>query len=124
MSNEPIIRESSGERMASRSDWEHVECMTEEALEAAAAQDPDALPTTEADWDHAVLVTPEKRGLSRKQPSGRPVSTASRFELRLDPELKAWADAHAKSLGIKTAGLVRMLLLKEKQLVEQSSATS
>ncbi|ETW98792.1 MAG: hypothetical protein ETSY1_17345 [Candidatus Entotheonella factor] len=32
-----------------------------------------------------------------------------------NPERKAWADAYAKSLGMKTAGLVRMLLLKEKQ---------
>lgn len=91
-------------------------------MRATATQDPDALPTAEDDWDDAVLVTPEERGLPRKQPSGRPVSTASRFELRLDPELKAWADAYAKSLGIKTAGLVRMLLLKEKQQVEQSPA--
>ncbi len=117
MSDEPIIKESSDELRESHSDWEYIARMTPEELGSAAAQDSDALPTTEADWEHAVVVTPEERGVSRKQPSGRAVSTAARFELRLDPELKAWADAYAKSLGIKTAGLIRMLLLKEKQQV-------
>ena len=83
------------------------------------AQDPEARPSAEADWDDAVVITPEMRGLTRKQPSGRPISATPRFEMRLDPELKAWADDYARSLGIKTAGLIRMLLLKEKQRVAQ-----
>ncbi len=120
MSNESITRESLGEAIARQSDWERIERLTEDEVRVAATRDPDAQPTTEADWDHAVVVAPEDRGLSRKQPSGRPVSTAPRFELRLDPELKAWADGYAKSLGIKTAGLIRMLLLKEKQRVASS----
>ncbi len=120
MSNESITRESLGEAIARQSDWERIERLTEDEVRVAATRDPDAQPTTEADWDHAVVVTPEDRGLSRKQPSGRPVSTAPRFELRLDPELKAWADAYAKLLGIKTAGLIRMLLLKEKKRVAYS----
>jgi hypothetical protein len=93
--------------------------MTDDEAQNAAAQDPDAPPTTEADWDDAVVITPEARGLPRKQPSGRAISATPRFELRLDSELKTWADDYARSLGIKTAGLVRMLLLKEKQRVEQ-----
>lgn len=119
MSNESTTKMSLDKPITHRSDWRRVEQMTDDDVERTAAQDPDAPPTTEADWDDAAVITPEMRSLTRKLPSGRPVSPAPRFEMRLDPDLKTWADDYARSLGIKTAGLIRMLLLKEKQRVEQ-----
>jgi uncharacterized protein (DUF4415 family) len=35
-----------------------VDAMTEEELDAAARSDPDAQPTTEEDWEEAVLILP------------------------------------------------------------------
>ena len=57
-----------------RTDWEHVDAMTEEQLERAIAADPDAdIPNV--DWTKARLVLPQ-----RKQS----------VHLRVDPEVLNW----------------------------------
>jgi antitoxin component of RelBE/YafQ-DinJ toxin-antitoxin module len=49
--------------------------------------------------------------------AGRPITASARIDLRIEPALKQWADAYARSLGIKVSGLIRMLLSQERQKV-------
>ena len=62
------------DRRKGLTDWARVDAMTEEELEAAIANDPDA-DVPGADWTTAKLVTPQpKRSIS----------------LRIDPDVLAW----------------------------------
>ena len=45
-------------KMKSLTDWNRVDAMTEEDIQRAAASDPDAPMTTEADWANARMVWP------------------------------------------------------------------
>jgi hypothetical protein len=94
--------------------------MTDEEIRVAAARAPDAHLDDQAFWAQAEVLTPEERHARRtgKIPAGRPISESARIDLRIEPELKQWADAYAQSLGIKVSGLIRMLLWKERQKVE------
>ena len=71
-------------------------------------------------WAQAEVLTPEERHARRtgKIPAGRPINESARIDIRIEPALKQWADAYARSLGIKVSGLIRMLLSKERQKVE------
>jgi hypothetical protein len=94
--------------------------MTDEEIRVAAESDPDAHLDDEAFWTKAEVLTPEERHAHRtgKISAGRPISESARIDIRIELELKQWADAYARSLGIKVSGLIRMLLSKEKQKVE------
>jgi hypothetical protein len=94
--------------------------MTDEEIRVAAARDPDANLDSQAFWAQAEVLTPEERHARRtgKIPAGRPISESARIDIRIEPELKQWADGYARSLGIKVSGLIRMLLWKERQKVE------
>ena len=113
MSKKPITKKSLGDTSGSQTDWERVRNMTDEEVHEAALSDPDAQPLGKEFFDRAqVIRTPEERkAMHRKRKEAR-------FEMRMESELKDWADEHAHSLGITSAGLVRMLLLKEKKRVE------
>lgn len=110
--------DSEDELGAGETDWAYLKNMTEEELMRAALNDPDAQPSSPESRATGKIVTTEQLKEGRKHLPGRPQSDAARFEMRLDTELKQWADAYAASIGIKTAGLVRMLLLREKSRVE------
>ena len=51
------------ERRRSESDWARVDALTDEDIEKAVADDPDAAPL-DIDWSGAVLVTPAKTAIS------------------------------------------------------------
>ncbi len=120
MTHDGITKKSSGKRSKGRTDWDRVDRMTDEEIRAAAESDPDAHLDDEAFWAKAAVLMPVERHARRtgKQPAGRPISESARIDIRIEPELKQWADAYARSLGIKISGLIRMLLSKEKQKVE------
>jgi uncharacterized protein (DUF4415 family) len=61
----------------SRTDWDRVRAMTEEAIEAAATSDPDAPPLDEAFWQEARVAFPRA---IRKKHTG----------LRIDEDVLAW----------------------------------
>jgi uncharacterized protein (DUF4415 family) len=48
-------------RGKTETDWNQVDAMTEEDIDAAARSDPDALPTDEDFWRDAVLVVPQEK---------------------------------------------------------------
>jgi len=89
--------------------------MTDEEIHKAALADPDAQPLGEEFFKNAQVIRndEERRAMHRKR-------KVARFEMRMEPGLKEWAEEHAESLGITAAGLVRMLLLKEKDQVEKA----
>ena len=115
-----ITNKSSGKPSRRRTDWDRVDRMTDEEIRGAAASDPDAHLDDQAFWAQAEVLTPEERHARRtgKIPAGRLLSEAARIDIRIEPELKQWADGYARSLGIKVSGLIRMLLWKERQKVE------
>jgi hypothetical protein len=94
--------------------------MTDEEIQGAAARDPDAHLDDQAFWAQAEVLTPEERHARRtgQISAGRSISETARIDIRIEPELKQWADAYARSLGIKVSGLIRMLLSQERQKVE------
>jgi hypothetical protein len=120
MTPDGITKKSSGKPSKRRTDWDRVDRMTDEEIRVAAARDPDAHLDDQAFWAQAEVLTPEERHARRtgKIPAGRPISESARIDIRIEPELKQWADAYARSLGIKVSGLIRMLLSKERQKVE------
>lgn len=120
MTHDDITKKSSGNPSTSRTDWDRVDRMTDAEIRAAADRDPDAHLDDEAFWAKGEVLTPEARHARRtgKVSAGRPISESPRIDIRIDPELKQWADAYARSLGIKVSGLIRMLLSKERQKIE------
>jgi hypothetical protein len=120
MTHDGITNTSSGKPSKRRTDWERVDRITDEDIREAAARDPDAHLDDQAFWAQAEVLTPEDRHARRtgKIPAGRPLSEAARIDIRIEPALKQWADAYARSLGIKVSGLIRMLLSKERQRVQ------
>ena len=120
MTHDGITNASSGKHSKRRTDWDRVDRMTDEDIRVAAARDPDAHLDDQAFWAQAEVLTPEERHARRtgKIPAGRPSNESARIDIRIEPALKHWADAYARSLGIKVSGLIRMLLSKERQKVE------
>ena len=49
-----------GDRRKGRTDWARVDALTDEQIEAAVRNDPDAVPL-DVDWSDAVLVIPPKK---------------------------------------------------------------
>jgi uncharacterized protein (DUF4415 family) len=60
MKNERIIRRHWGERRKGKTDWARVDALTDEEIEEAVRNDPDAVPL-DFDWSEAVLVIPPKK---------------------------------------------------------------
>ena len=60
MRSERIIKRKWGERRKGKTDWAAVDALTDEDIEAAVRNDPDAVPL-DVDWSEAVLVIPPKK---------------------------------------------------------------
>jgi uncharacterized protein (DUF4415 family) len=60
MKSERIIKRKWGERRKGKTDWAAVEALTDEEIEEAVRNDPDAVPL-DFDWSGAVLVIPPKK---------------------------------------------------------------
>jgi uncharacterized protein (DUF4415 family) len=60
MKNDRIITRRWGDRRKGRTDWARVDALTDEQIEAAVRNDPDAVPL-DVDWSDAVLVIPPKK---------------------------------------------------------------
>ncbi len=72
------------ERMEDKTDWARVDALTDEDIERAVAEDPDAAPFwTEEDWKNARVVWPQGKA---------PVT------LRLDRDIIAWFKAWAAAI--------------------------
>ncbi len=60
MKSKHIIRRKWGERRKGKTDWAAVDALSDEEIEAAVRNDPDAVPL-DVDWSDAVLVIPPKK---------------------------------------------------------------
>jgi uncharacterized protein (DUF4415 family) len=60
MKNDRIVTRRWGDRRKGRTDWARVDALTDEQIEAAVRNDPDAVPL-DVDWSDAVLVIPPKK---------------------------------------------------------------
>jgi uncharacterized protein (DUF4415 family) len=60
MRDERIIKRKWGERRKGKTDWAHVDALTDKEIEDAVRRDPDAVPL-DVDWSEAVLFIPPKK---------------------------------------------------------------
>jgi len=60
MKKERIVTRKWGDRRKGKTDWARVDALTDEDIEKAIANDPDAAPL-DIDWSGAVLVIPAKK---------------------------------------------------------------
>src|SRR5437016_11541534 len=60
MKNERTVVRRWGDRQKGKTDWAAVDALTDEEIEAAVRNDPDAVPL-DFDWSEAVLVIPPKK---------------------------------------------------------------
>jgi uncharacterized protein (DUF4415 family) len=87
-------------KMKSLTDWEALRAMTDEDIERAAASDPDAPMTTEADWANARIVWPEGK---------EPIS------IRIDRDIVQWFG----NLGIDYRAKINAVLREFVEAQEQ-----
>jgi uncharacterized protein (DUF4415 family) len=95
MTEERITRVSleQARKMKSETDWARVDALTDEDIERAVAEDPDAAPIwTEEDWAHARIVYPEGKD---------PVT------LRLDRDIIGWFKQHGRGYQTRINAVLR-----------------
>jgi len=95
MSEKHTVRRPAPAPRKTRTDWRRVDRMTEAELAAAAASDPDALPTDPAFWKQARLVMPEPKV---------PVS------LRLDRDVLDWFKAQGRGYQSRMNAVLRAFM--------------
>ena len=92
MSERHTVRRSTQDRRKAKTDRRRVDAMSEAELAAAAAADPDTLPTYAAFWKTAKLVMPERKV---------PVS------LRLDRDVVDWFKSHGRGYQSRINAVLR-----------------
>jgi uncharacterized protein (DUF4415 family) len=85
-----------------RTDWERVRAMTDEEVEAAAADDPDAPPLDEAFWRKARIAIPRA---VRKKHTG----------LRIDEDVLAWFRARGPGYQTRMNAVLRAYVEAQKR---------
>ncbi|SRR5712691_7766002 len=102
MSEERITRVSlkQARKMKSRTDWARVAALTDEDIERAVAEDPDAAPFwTEEDWKNARVVWPQGKA---------PVT------LRLDKDIIAWFKGQGRGYQTRINAVLRAFVEAQK----------
>jgi len=101
MSEERITRISRKqlEKMEDKTDWARVRAMTDEDIERAAAEDPDARMTTEEEWANARVVFPQGKA---------PVT------LRLDKDIIAWFKSRGRGYQTRINAVLRAFVEAQK----------
>jgi uncharacterized protein (DUF4415 family) len=94
-------------KMKDLTDWKRVNAMTEEDIERAAASDPDAPMTTEADWANAKVVWP---------PGKEPVT------IRIDKDILEWFRERGRGYQSRINAVLRAFV--EAQKPHQSASRS
>ena len=95
MSERHTVRRTAPARRKTKTDWRRVDRTSEAELAAAAASDPDALPTDQAFWKDARLVMPEPKV---------PVS------LRLDRDVLDWFKAQGRGYQSRINAVLRAFM--------------
>jgi uncharacterized protein (DUF4415 family) len=108
MSEKRMVRHSADELPPSRTDWQRVDAMSEEEVEANATFDPDNPLWTEEDLAGAVLVMPEDR---RKVP----------VSIRLDPEVVDFFKTQGRGYQSRINAVLRAYVRSQKQRGRRSA---
>ena len=95
MSERQPVRRSAPARRKTKTDWRRVERMREAELAAAAASDPDALPTDPTFWKDARLVMQEPK---------------VRVSLRLDRDVLDWFKAQGRGYQSRINAVLRAFM--------------
>jgi uncharacterized protein (DUF4415 family) len=102
MSEERITRVTLAQarKMKSQTDWERVRALTDEDIDRAIAEDPDAAPIwTEEEWAHARVVFPQGKA---------PVT------LRLDKDIIAWFKSRGRGYQTRINAVLRAFVEAQK----------
>ena len=102
MSEERIVRRTLGERRQGKTDWVRIDALTDEDIERAIAEDPDAAPLLDEAWfKNAELVLPEpKVPISirlDKEVLDWFKSQGPGYQSRINAVLKAYMNGHRKA---------------------------
>jgi uncharacterized protein (DUF4415 family) len=103
MSEERITRVSlkQARKMKSETDWARVDALTDEDIDRAIAEDPDAAPEwTDEDWANARVVWPQGK---------EPVT------LRLDRDILAWFKLRGRGYQTRINAVLRAFVEAQKQ---------
>jgi uncharacterized protein (DUF4415 family) len=108
VSEKLIVRRSRGSRRG-KTDWARVDALTDEEIEEAVRNDPDAPPIVDEEWfAKATLVMPEKKVPISLRIDREVVdwfkSNGSRYQSRMNAVLKAYAKAHQKPPSNRRSG--------------------
>ncbi len=88
-------------KMKSQTDWERVRALTDEDIDRAIAEDPDAAPNwTEEEWARARVVFPQGKA---------PVT------LRLDKDIIAWFKQRGRGYQTRINAVLRAFVEAQKQ---------
>lgn len=98
-SDEHIVRVSVHERRPGRTDWQALDALTDEDIERAIAEDPDAAPLLDADWfRNAELVIPAAKIATSMRVDGDVMDwfkgQGRGWQTRMNAVLRAYAKAH------------------------------
>lgn len=105
MSEERIVRRTLGDVRDDQTDWARVDAMTEEELDAAARSDPDAQPTTEEDWEEAVLILPGPKQM---------------VCLRIDRDILDWFRCQGKGYQTRMNAVLRAYMAAQSKKAEKA----
>jgi uncharacterized protein (DUF4415 family) len=105
MSEERIVRRTLGDVRGDQTDWVRVDAMTEEELDAAARSDPDAQPTTEEDWEEAVLILPGPKQM---------------VCLRIDRDILDWFRIQGKGYQTRMNAVLRAYMAAQNKKAEKA----
>ena len=86
------IKRSADDKTQGKTDWQHVDSLSEEELEEAACSDPDAQSTTAEFWADAALTMPESKQL---------------LSLRLDRDIVAWYKKQGRGYQTRMNAVLR-----------------
>lgn len=103
MKKRSITRVSADQLRPGDTDWGHVDALTDEDIERAIAEDPDAAPILDADWfRRAELVIPASKIATSMRVDGDVVdwfkAQGRGWQTRMNAVLRAYAKAHG---GVK-----------------------
>jgi uncharacterized protein (DUF4415 family) len=97
MSEERIVRRTLKTLRKGKTDWKRVDALTDEEIERAVAEDPDAAPLLDDEWfKNAELVYPDKQMISIRLDSDvlkHFRDTGPRWQTRINSVLRAYVKA-------------------------------
>ena len=88
-------RRSAGDSRKGKTDWQHVDGLTDEEVQEAARSDPDTQPTNAEFWTDATLRVPEKKRL---------------ISLRLDPDVIQWYKSQGRGYQTRMNAVLRQYM--------------